>query len=221
MDYLWFVLKGVPFYREHNYTFEIPDHPKFQRLAQISPNFEVTDRDAAEKLFVEQIYNPDFFKPGLAALESERPRIESAFPNMIDFNRKWGFKIFSQYQLLLTRYGPGGMSYNDTGIIVARVNESGSLRRKHPSHTPVHEMVEIGISDLIPKFELTHAEKERVVDHICITRLGNSVPGYKFQTDDPDLAPVGDKRIDSFFSQGTLDNLPEILNQYVLKFPRK
>ena len=214
MDYLWFVLKGVPFYREHKYTFEIPDHPEFQKLAQISPNFDDVDRDATKKLFVAELYNPDFYKPGLAALEAERPRIEKAFLGMVEFNQKWGFKLFPQYQLALTRYGPGGMYHEDTGVVVMMTRNDGTFKRPHPSHTPVHEMVHIGIEEgIVKRFKLAHREKERLVDLITSNKFGSFLPGYQLQD-------LGDPKIDPYITDEALNNLPLAIENFVKDFPR-
>ena len=214
MDYLWFVLKGVPFYREHKYTFEIPNHPEFQHLAYISPNFEGVDQDATKKLFVEQLYDPEFYKPGLAALEAERPRIERAFPGMVEFNQKWGFKLFPGYQLALTRYGPGGKYHEDTGVVVMMTRSDGTFKRPHPSYAPVHEMVHIGIEDgIVKKYKLAHREKERLVDLITSKKFGEFLPGYQLQDS-------GDPRVDPYITDGALNNLPFAVENFVKDFPR-
>lgn len=219
-DYLRYVLDTVPFSRQHNYSFEYPDHPEFKRLVEISPNFNGVNWNKIKDVFANQVYEPRFYDSGLRLLENEKPRIERAFPTFLLFRNNWGFKVYPQYDISLTRYGRGGTSYEDSGRIVIMTRKDGTFKRKQPSHTPIHEMVELGIREFAKKYKLTQAERERFVDHLCISGLADSVPDYKFQTDDPDLSQVGDKRVDDFFSVKSLENLTETLERYTERFPR-
>ncbi len=46
-------------------------------------------------------------------------------------------------------------------------------KRKHPAHTPVHELVHIGIEEIIvQRFKLSHWEKERTVDLVTSKMFG-------------------------------------------------
>ncbi|OGG16039.1 hypothetical protein A3D78_01390 [Candidatus Gottesmanbacteria bacterium RIFCSPHIGHO2_02_FULL_39_14] len=220
-EYLRYVLDNVSFSRQHGYSFEIPDNHEFKKLAELSPNFDGVDWDHTKSLFKDQLYDPSFYNAGLQALENERPRIEKAFPSFLQFNKNWGFKVYPMYDLALTRYGRGGTSYEDTGKIIMLTRRDGTFKRKHPSHTPIHEMVELGIKQLALQYKLTQGERERFVDHLCISGLGDLVPEYKFQTDDPDLSQVGDKNVDPFFSDKSLINLTDALNKYVSRYPRE
>lgn len=213
MDYLWFVLQSVPFYREHKYTFEIPNHAEFKRLAQISPNFDGVDKDATKKLFVEELYDLKFYKPGLTALKAERARIEKAFPGMSEFNEKWGFKLFPQYRIVLTRYGSGG-SYNPrTGVITIMTKEDGTFK-KPAAENSIQEMVHIGIeSGIVKKYGLVHQEKERLVDLVTLRKFGHLLSNYQLQT-------RGDERIDPYITDEALNNLPIAVENYVKDFPR-
>lgn len=218
--YLWSILKDTPFFKTHNYNFVIPDHPDFQKLTQ-SADFNNLDEGKYRKLFEAEIYDEDFYKSGLTALEKERLIIESLFPRLAIFSKKWGCNVLPRYEVVLTRYGPGGRYNPDTGSIIALTNIDGSFRRARPCLTVGHEIIEIGIHPLVKKFRLTHEEKERVADHVCIKGLADILEGYTFQTDDPNISPVGDKRIDQFFTQESLDNLPIILKRCVEQYPRE
>ncbi len=155
----------------------------------------------------------------LRALENERSRIEGVFPTFLKFQKDWGFKVYPIYDVSLTRYGRGGTSYED-GRIVMMTRRDGTFKRKDPSHTPIHEMVELGVKDLARLYKLTQAERERFVDHLCILGLTKSIPEYKYQTDDPDLSHVGDKRVDEFFSLKSLTNLIDTLDKYTTRYSR-
>lgn len=213
-DYLWYVLGRVPFYKKQGYTIETPDHPEFQRLVTVSPSFTDEDKTTAQRLFADQIYNPAFYTNGISVLENERPRIEQAFPGFVEFNKKWGFKLFPKYQVTLTRFGPGGSYDDDIGLITMMTRQDGTFKRPNPSHTPVHEMVHIGIEDnIVKRYGLTHREKERLVDLVTLSRFGSILPGYKLQD-------LGDPRIDPYITNSALENLPDAVSRYVHEYPR-
>lgn len=215
LDYLLFVLRGIPFYKENKYSIELPDHPLFQNLADLSPNFDGTDMDEVKRVFETQVYDPSFFTTGTEALESERGRISQALPTFVDFNNEWGFRLYPKYDVTLTRYGPGGMYLEDSGRIIMMTRADGTFKRKHPSHTPVHEMVHLGIEgNIVKRFRLKHWEKERVVDRICSQKFGSFLPDYW-------MRPQGDVRIDPYVTEQSLHDLPSAISRYVDAFPRE
>lgn len=215
LDYLWFILKDMPFFCEYGYDVEIPDHPEFKKLAEISPNFNDVDKKYIEKIFIEQCYDENFYNIGLAAIESEKLHIEKIFPILIEFNKKWEFKIFPQYTIVLTRYGSGGMYDPDSGKIVILTTKEGRFKRPNPAHTPIHEIIHIGIEEnIINRFNLTHKEKERLVDLIVLKKFGDILPDYQMQS-------FGDSRIDPYITAESLDNLPQIIEKYIKDFPRE
>lgn len=122
--------------------------------------------------------------------------------------------------MVLTRYGPGGRFDPKSGKIIAFVKRDGSFRRTPSCLTVGHEIVEIGLHPVVINFQLTHGEKERLVDHICIKGLGDLLDGYTFQTDDPNLSPIGDKKVDDFFTNTSLEDIPGFLKLYTEQVPR-
>lgn len=213
-DYLWSVLQDLPFFRKNNYKIELPSHPVFQALAKMSPDFSGVDRDQIRKIFESEVYDASFFDNGLKALESERERITQVLPTLAEFHDQWGFRLYPKYDIALTRYGVGGRYEPDKGRILMMTSADGTFKRVHPSHTPVHEMVHLGIQDNIVKhFGLTHWEKERIVDQICSRQFGQLLPGYAVQSQ-------GDIRVDPYVTTETLKDLPTAISHYVTVFPR-
>ena len=67
-------------------------------------------------------------------------------------NQNWGFKIFDNYKIILTYYGPGG-SYH---------------------YKIFHEAIHIGIEkNIIRKYNLSQQQKESIVDAMCSRYLPN------------------------------------------------
>jgi hypothetical protein len=91
----------------------------------------------------------------------------------------------------------------------------GTFKRQDAGETVVHEILHIGIEEQIVKqFGLTHWEKERVVDQLCMK--GDFVPimpNYKPQLE-------GDVRIDPYVSDNLLSSLPDSIQKFVTDFPR-
>lgn len=164
--------------------------------------------------FLATEYDPAFFAKGLEILESHRPLFEATLPTFQKLNALWGFKTFPVYQLALTKYGPGGNYYEDTGVVVMLTRADGTFKRVSQTHTPIHEMVHMGIEEnIVRQFGLTHWEKERVVDLMTQQLFGHLVPDYELQD-------RGDSRIDPFVTTETIQNLPASIEKYVSKFPR-
>lgn len=206
--YLKWVLGQLPWYAENGYTLGLPDSPLLRQPAKPE---ELADKLA---LFKAEEYKPEYFANGIQALEQNRWRIEAPLPTFLQLHEAWGFKVFPAYDITLTKYGPGGMYHEDTGRVVMLTTAQGTFKRGHPSHTPVHEMVHIGIEDGIVKhFGLSHWEKERTVDLIVFNLFGEVLPGYEPQD-------KGDRKIDPYVNTETIWHLPEAIGRFVAENPR-
>lgn len=213
-DYLMFVLNRMPFYKQKGYSVELPNNPKFLELAQNVEEFQASDKTELKQLFEHSEYEPEFFAKGLEALNLGKNTIETTFSQLYEFNKKWGFKLFPQYEIHLTRYGPGGNFNQSTGTVRMMTRADGSFKRPHPTHTAVHEIVHIGVEEgIVEKFNLSHWEKERLVDRICLLKFGSILKGYQIQQ-------IESVRLDPYVTDATLDNLPNAIKEYVDANPR-
>lgn len=209
-EFVWLeqMLSELPWYKENGYTLGMPDNPTLQQP------FSPQERESKLKEFLEHEYNPAFFAKGLEILESHRPLFEQTLPVFQRLNTAWGFKVFPIYQFTLTKYGPGGNYHPDEGRIVMLTRSDGSFKRVSQTHTPIHEMVHMGIEDnIVNHFWLSHWEKERIVDLMTQLLFADLLPDYMLQD-------KGDKRVDPFVTAETLQNLPASIEKYVGEFPR-
>lgn len=213
-DYLWYTLKQLPFFEENNYKVELPNHPVFQKLAEKSPNFSKVNKVSLFNLFKKEVYDQDFFKQGIITLESCRPIFDKAIPKFIDMNKKWDFKTFQKYNVLLTRYGPGG-SYNPyQGKIIMMTDTDGSFKKFRPQETVIHEIIHIGIEEnIVNHFVLNHWEKEALVDLICTLKFGDILPKYQMQSQE-------NIKVNDYINLKSLDQLPKAIEKYITAFPR-
>ncbi len=214
-DYLLYLLGRAQFYKQNGYAVELPEQLEFQKIATGQTLLETVDKNELHDIFISKVYNQDFFKAGMKALEEVRGQIIQAFPKFVEFNEQWGFKVFPEYQLTLTRYGPGGIYLEDEGRVVMMTRKDGTFKRPHPTHTSVHEMVHLGIeSNIVKQHSLTHWEKERTVDKMCLLKFGDILPNYQPHS-------KGDPRVDPFVTEATISDLPSAIGQYVKEYPRE
>ena len=214
-DYLWYTLEKLLFFKENNYTVELPNHPTFLDLALKSIKFGKIDKTSLFDLFKKEIYELSFFKQGVVSLESYRSMFDIAISRFIKMNQEWGFKIFSKYTVALTRYGPGGSYDAHNGIVILMTKINGAFKKFNPDIVVTHEMTHMGIEEnIIKRFALDHWEKEELVDMICILKFGDIWPNYQKQQS-------GNKKIDSYINSESIKDLPRAIEKYVINFPRK
>lgn len=214
-NYLLWIFKQLPFFKKNNYTVELPKHPVFLKLAQKLSKLSKIDENSLFDLFKKEIYDPDFFKQGIFLLKKYQSMFKKAIPRFVEMNKKWGFKIFPEYKVFLTRYGPGGSYYPDEGWVIMMLDADGTFEKtQDPGETVIHEIVHIGIREnIVDRFDLDQSEKERLVDLICILKFSDLLPNYFIQ-------PQMNKNIDSYITSTSINQLPKAIKKYVTDFTR-
>ena len=207
-EYLSYVLKRVPFYREKGYSVALPKHPLFNGFKN-RPD-QTGDKSRNIEIFEKEVYSPDDFTAGLSVLKKYEDSFDEVFKKLNLLNKKWGFKTFPKYEVILTLYGPGGSYDPDVGRITLLARPDGTFKEPNPFETVVHEIVHMGIeNNIVRKYELTHWEKERLVDLICSHYLKDELPAYRMDTN-------GDTRIDGFINETVIvENLPKAVEEFI------
>ena len=196
----------MEFFNAHGYTVGLPAHPLFQRLA--TTGLGGADREAARKVFASEVYDLHAFDTGLHALGQVPGRIGPALDTFATWKRAWGFDVRDRYELLLTLYGPGGSYDPDKGVITMLTTTGGSFRTE-PLQNAVHEMTHIGIEGpVVRRFGLSHEEKERLVDLLCLRAFHDLLPAYRAQ-------PMGPPALDPFIDDAALADLPGAIERYI------
>jgi hypothetical protein len=205
-DYLMNILRKMDFYNEHGYKNLIPDHPFFLKISNDLNLLNSSNIEKAKSILAEEIYNPSFFKNGLKIVNDITKQLEEVIQKVEKW-KDWGFKIFPKYEIRLTAYGPGG-SYNfNEGKITMKLKKDGTFSRI-PQNVIVHEIIHIGIEEsIIKKFELSHVEKEGLVDAICVNYFNDLLTDYRVQE-------RGDKNIFNLVSKNNISELPKIIEEY-------
>jgi len=201
------VLNRLSFYRSNGYIVELPDISLLQDPKMLE------DQDNAFNVFKTSEYNLRFFDKGLKILNSERNILEDLIKKLMSIADLWDFKVFSKYEILLTKYGPGGRYNSNIGRVVLLTTKKGGFKRES-SHTVLHEIAHIGIEDsIVKKYSLSHSEKERLVDLLVKMVFTIEFPDYRVQK-------IGDSRIDSYINNEAIKNLPKTIERYITDFPR-
>ena len=209
-EYLMNILNKMNFYNQHGYKIPIPDHPFFLHISNNLNLLKSLDVEKAKVIFKTDVYNSKFFKKGIKTVEKDIKIIEKAIKRMNNW-KNWNFKLFPEYKIKLTAYGPGGSYDFHRGTIIMKTKESGEFDNGSSYHMIIHEIVHIGIEEsIVEKFGLTHLEKEGLVDSICANYFDDLLINYKVQD-------RGSKKIFDLISKNNIMELPRIIKEYKKK----
>lgn len=205
-NYLCWVINDLPFYKKNNYTVSLPENKLFLDLIKEKE----LDKEKLFNVFKKEIYNPDFFKLGIENLEKCRSIFDEASKIFEEMNKKWGFRLFKEYDVFLTAYGSGG-SYDfsvDKAKIVMLTTADGKFKI-NPLENIIHETIHLGVEEnVVRKFKLEHWEKEDLVDSICFLKFKKLISDYRYQLREK-------TKIRDYINNKTIENIPEIIKKYV------
>jgi hypothetical protein len=200
---LKFVLSRKDFYVANGYSVAYPDSSVLQDYKILeNPNL-------MWETFKDSEYDEKYYQEGLNVLYPLKEQLEQLVGKILGLDKNWPFKAFPSYQIILTRYGPGGSYHYDKGTIVMLTTREGRFKRADPVQTIVHEIVHIGIEEsIVQKYKLIHWEKERLVDLLVSTVYKDEIPKYRMQ----DTGIVG---IENYVNSDTILNLPLSIEKYI------
>lgn len=117
---------------------------------------------------------------------------------------KLGIKMRLSYSIYLTKYGTKG-SYRLPNIIIINIQGSKST---DVIRTIIHEVIHVAIEDKIFKYNISHWQKERIVD-LIISKL---FPKFSKIQRSPEKTKEEMKKVDKFFKE-FYPNITEILKK--------
>lgn len=190
-SYIEDLYRRLPWFNENGYQVALPAHSN------------------------NEIYDLSLYDRSLQNLKESEPLIMQGLNKLAALNENWGFNFMEKYEIVLTLYGPGGDYNCKNGIIRLFATPNGEFKRPTGYEVLLHEIVHIGIEEtIVKKYQLSHWEKERLVDLICSLYLNEVLPNYKTQRN-------GDKRLDAFVDQYTIAfDLPSAMVKFVEQYPR-
>lgn len=204
LSYLKYILKNKDFYDKNGYDVAYPSNNLLQ-----NPEIIKNEKNMLEILKNDE-YDQDYYTNGKNLLISNKKKIENLILKLKEICKNWDFRIFPEYQIILTRYGPGGSySYTDkVGIITMLITREGGFKRKNPVETVIHEITHIGIEEsIVTKFDLRHWEKERLVDLIVKIVFKEELPNYNLQKS-------GSTELEQCIDLEAIKNLPEVIYKF-------
>lgn len=211
---LWYTLKNITFYKSNGYKYNLPKNKQILDLVKYSPNFTKNQKINAKKNFIKYVYNPNNYVKVTNLINTVISKFpeEEFFRTLNKHNKLWGFKLFDTYYINLTAYGTGG-SYNYSNGTVTVLTDSTGKFNFNPTQTIAHEIIHIGIEEnIVKKYNLTHIEKENLVDAYCLNVFNKLLPNYKVQNFKK--TPLLNLTKQNF------SNLPKYIKEYVNKHPR-
>jgi len=154
LEYGWFLEQG--------YRVNLPKSiAEKLRLNQVVEKQDIKTAVALE-------FNEDFYKKRAAKLKEQWNKIQKVFFANL---KTLGGPLPKFYNVYLTKYGVGG-SYHLPNTVILNLNYGS---RENIVHTVAHEMVHLAIEKWVQKYNLSHWDKEWLVDTI----LYRILPGYK------------------------------------------
>ena len=180
----WYVNNGrknrLEYYQNLN-------HPLFNKMIE---DRNLTKKEFTLKYlipFAQELYNKKMYEPYVQKIQEVLPVVQTCYEKFEKLNASWGFEILPRYCIDLIAYSVGGKYYRDLEnighVVLGSANQWED--KSALAHIIVHEMIHLGIEDLIinPKHlknALIHQEeKERIVDNLCNYVTAKNIPDFK------------------------------------------
>ncbi|PKP23731.1 MAG: hypothetical protein CVU06_06775 [Bacteroidetes bacterium HGW-Bacteroidetes-22] len=196
-EYIWHNICMIGFFDQHAYKVAWPNHPIIAELLDDARNQRLNDSSYNTLINVmrQSVYRKEDYAKGYGKVSAILSFLDSALDVMHRLSSKWDYNPRPGYTILLTLYGPGG-SYNDeTGQITLFTTVYGTFKGyNNPENTLIHELFHIMTEQpVVQKYNLTHQQKERLVDLFVKTWFATRLPDYRIQG-------FGDSRMDEWFN---------------------
>lgn len=206
-EYVWRTLQDIKFFEENKYQISLPKGQLIEELKAKSKKDSLSEEDYKRlKTYIkDSIYHRSDYLKGFERIENERVLINKMVREIAELKLNWNFKLFDNYEINLTLYGPGGSYDPDEGSILIFTTPEGKFKNyANPANTIIHEITHIGIEEtIIIKFQVPHTLKERIVDTFVFLNFNQYLPDYRIQD-------MGEKRPDQYLK--TKINLKDLSN---------
>lgn len=196
-EYIWQNICSIGFFDQHGYRVAWPEHPLIAEFLDEARDQRLNDSsyNVLTNIMRHSVYREADYLQGYDKVKAVLPLLDSALEVMHKLSAGWGYESHPDYTILLTLYGPGG-SYDDSSrLITLFTTADGNFKGyNNPGNTLIHELFHIMIEkQVVQKYNLTHQQKERLVDLFIKTWFGAKLPDYRIQG-------FGDSRMDEWFN---------------------
>ncbi len=133
--------------------------------------------------FQKEIYDVTKFEVLISRLEAYQTKWTECYPRLKAMSDNWGFKLFDDYIIHVNVYSRMGMyDYLSGGVHIGVPYVPWP--HKYLDYIFIHELLHIGIEEaVIKRFDLSHEEKERIVDNLCLYVMDGIMEYDHFEKD--------------------------------------
>lgn len=187
---IWRTINAIKFLEKQGYTIHLPNNEVISGLIQKSKKGEFGNSDFQKIYSVLEsgIYSTDKYNGADEKVKSEIRLINSLVRKLkrVQHVWNWEFKVFDSYDVVFTLYGTGGSYDPDRGLVTLFTTDKGKfMLYENPANTIIHEIIHMGIEkSIVQKYNLSHQQKERIVDTITYLLFKNDLKSYKIQNMD-------------------------------------
>ncbi|GEM_PF-704879 len=204
-DYIWQTIRDISFFEEHGYEVNLPEGELISTLKQKARSGQLSDADqvALTELMVDEVYRKKDYLPGFKHIEAQLKSLNLLIDSLHAMDFAWDFKVYEEYRVNLSLYGPGGSYDPYEGSILLCTTSNGDFKGyKNPTNTIIHEIVHIGIEEsIVLQYQVPHTMKERIVDTFVSLHFKEFLPEYRIQD-------MGEYRTDSYLD--TVEDIVEL-----------
>lgn len=150
---------------------------------------EERHQEALWRHITDQAYDPQSYGRAEQQVLRAIPVVEGMIQTLLAAPRDWDFKQYPNHTVTLTLYGPGGGYDPEEGSITLWTTPKGGFKlADHAATVLLHELVHLGIeASLVQEYNLSHRDKEYLVDAIIYFHFRQILPDYQFQPMGPSL----------------------------------
>lgn len=194
---IWRTIQDIDFFEKHGYSIHLPKDKLIDSLIIKSKNgtFGNEDFGSIYHLLETKIFNSKDYVQAFQKVTEQRKLLHT-FIKKIEVQKRdwdWKFQTFDTYKIMFTLYGTGGSYDPDEGTVTLLTTPEGHfMKYQNPTYTIIHEITHIGMEySIVQKHQLSHGNKERIVDTFVYSMFKEFLPGYQIQN-------MGDSKIDTY-----------------------
>ena len=210
--YLLHYISNYKWYIDNGYDPYIPNHPLINSLKEkvlAGGTLTSEEEEQIRQLVRDELYDESNYIQTYNIINDLIPILNEEVLSLIQYNEKWGFKMFEKYNIYLTLYNPGGQYNPGNGNIIMLAFPNDNIDSEEILQVVLHETVHIGIEEnIIQKYQVPQWTKERIVEQFEYLHF-NYIPN---QWNSLEV----DRSIDAIFEEpDVLDHLPERVGEFM------
>ncbi len=184
---VWRTIRDIQFFERAGYTINLPNDPLIDSLIQKckNGNFGNADFSSIYQLLEDKVFKASDYQAAYQKVKSQKNKLNLLIQEIARSKDTWDwdFLLFDSYDVIFTLYGSGGSFDPESAKVILYTNPKGQFKNyKNPANTILHEIVHIGMEkSLVQKWQVSHIEKEKLVDSFVYFMFREELPEYTMQ----------------------------------------